>query len=123
MLNQSQKKSKLALTRAKLRSMHSELSYGLSFASKLQRVAIMRRSGSHQPTPDPSFSLRYMRADKGAHVNTRSTREVAVAAHPLPCLLAGMPRNMAIVAGANLGMSYVGAGILDQLPHHTPLHI
>ena len=35
--------------------MHSELSYGLSFASKLQRVATMRLSGSHQPTPDPSF--------------------------------------------------------------------
>ena len=32
------KNSKLALTRAKLRSMHSELSYGLSFAPKLQRV-------------------------------------------------------------------------------------
>ena len=56
MLNQSQKNSKLALTRAKLRSMHSELSYGLSFAPKLQRVASMRLSGSHQPTPDPSFS-------------------------------------------------------------------
>ena len=59
MLNQSQKNSKLALTRAKLRSMHSELSYGLSFASKLQRVATMRLSGSHQPTPDPSFSRKY----------------------------------------------------------------
>ena len=56
MLNQSQKKSKLALTRAKLRSMHSELSYGLSFAPKLQRVATIDLSGSHQPTPDPSFS-------------------------------------------------------------------
>jgi len=59
-MNQSQKNSKLALTRAKLRSnMHSELSYGLSFASKLQRVATMHLSGSHQPTPDPSFSLQY----------------------------------------------------------------
>jgi len=57
LLNQSQKKFKLALTRAKLRSMHSELSYGLSFAPKLQRVATMSLSGSHQPTPDPSFSL------------------------------------------------------------------
>ena len=36
--------------------MHSELSYGLSFAPKLQRVATMSLSGSHQPTPDPSFS-------------------------------------------------------------------
>jgi len=51
------KNSKLALTRAKLRSMHSELSYGLSFAPKLQRVAVIDLSGSHQPTPDPSFSL------------------------------------------------------------------
>jgi len=51
------KNSKLALTRAKLRSMHSELSYGLSFAPKLQRVEIIDLSGSHQPTPDPSFSL------------------------------------------------------------------
>ena len=51
------KNSKLALTRAKLRSMHSELSYGLSFAPKLQRVGTMSLSGSHQPTPDPSFSL------------------------------------------------------------------
>jgi len=59
LLNQSQKKSKLALTRAKLRSMHSELSYGLSFAPKLQRVATIDLSGSHQPTPDPSFSLQY----------------------------------------------------------------
>jgi len=57
LLNQSQKNSKLALTRAKFRSMHSELSYGLSFAPKLQRVASMSLSGSHQPTPDPSFSL------------------------------------------------------------------
>jgi len=57
LLNQSQKNSKLALTRAKLRSMHSELSYGLSFAPKLQRVAVIDLSGSHQPTPDPSFSL------------------------------------------------------------------
>jgi len=56
LLNQSQKNSKLALTRAKLRSMHSELSYGLSFAPKLQRVGTIRLSGSHQPTPDPSFS-------------------------------------------------------------------
>ena len=57
MLNQSQKKSKLlALTRAKLRSMHSELSYGLSFAPKLQRVGVIHISGSDQPTPDPSFS-------------------------------------------------------------------
>ena len=56
-MNQSQKNSKLALTRAKLRSMHSELSYGLSFAPKLQRVAVIDLSGSHQPTPDPSFSL------------------------------------------------------------------
>jgi len=56
LLNQSQKNSKLALTRAKLRSMHSELSYGLSFAPKLQRVAVIDLSGSHQPTPDPSFS-------------------------------------------------------------------
>ena len=39
--------------------MHSELSYGLSFAPKLQRVAVMSLSGSHQPTPDPSFSLKY----------------------------------------------------------------
>jgi len=60
LLNQSQKNSKLALTRAKLRSMHSELSYGLSFAPKLQRVASMRLSGSHQPTPDPSFSQKYV---------------------------------------------------------------
>ena len=37
--------------------MHSELSYGLSFAPKLQRVASMSLSGSHQPTPDLSFSL------------------------------------------------------------------
>jgi len=36
--------------------MHSELSYGLSFAPKLQRVEIIDLSGSHQPTPDPSFS-------------------------------------------------------------------
>ena len=36
--------------------MHSELSYGLSFAPKLQRVATIDLSGSHQPTPDPSFS-------------------------------------------------------------------
>ena len=56
MLNQSQKDSKLALTRAKLRSMHSELSYGLSFAPKLQRVGTIHLSGSDQPTPDPSFS-------------------------------------------------------------------
>jgi len=57
LLNQSQKNSKLALTRAKLRSMHSELSYGLSFAPKLQRVGGIHISGSDQPTPDPSFSL------------------------------------------------------------------
>ena len=37
--------------------MHSELSYGLSFAPKLQRVEIIDLSGSYQPTPDPSFSL------------------------------------------------------------------
>ena len=37
--------------------MHSELSYGLSFAPTLQRVAVIDLSGSHQPTPDPSFSL------------------------------------------------------------------
>ena len=36
--------------------MHSELSYGLSFAPKLQRVATIDLAGSHQPTPDPSFS-------------------------------------------------------------------
>ena len=40
--------------------MHSELSYGLSFAPKLQRVATIDLSGSHQPTPDPSFSLRHI---------------------------------------------------------------
>ena len=56
-MNQSQKNSKLALTRAKLRYMLSELSYGLSFAPKLQRVLGIDLSGSHQPTPDPSFSL------------------------------------------------------------------
>ena len=39
--------------------MHSELSYGLSFAHKLQRVATIDLSGSHQPTPDPSFSQLY----------------------------------------------------------------
>ena len=39
--------------------MHSELSYGLSFAPKLQRVRSIHLSGSHQPTPDPSFSLIY----------------------------------------------------------------
>jgi len=58
LLNQSQKNSELALTRAELRSMHSELSYGLTFAPKLQRVGTIHlSSGSHQPTPDPSFSL------------------------------------------------------------------
>ena len=57
MLNQSQTKSKLALTRAKLRSMHSELSYGLSIAPKLQRVGSIHFPGWDQPTPDPSFSL------------------------------------------------------------------
>ena len=31
--------------------MHSELSYGLSFAPKLQRVLGIDLSGSHQPTP------------------------------------------------------------------------
>ena len=36
--------------------MHSELSYGLSFAPKLQRVGTIHLSGSDQPTPDPSFS-------------------------------------------------------------------
>ena len=36
--------------------MHSELSYGLSFAPKLQRVGVIHISGSDQPTPDPSFS-------------------------------------------------------------------
>ena len=38
--------------------MHSELSYGLSFAPKLQRVGGIHISGSDQPTPvpDPSFS-------------------------------------------------------------------
>jgi len=51
------KNSKLALTCAKLRSMHTELSYGLSFAPKLQRVGGIHISGSDQPTPDPSFSL------------------------------------------------------------------
>jgi len=56
-MNQSQKNSELALTRAELRSMHSELSYGLTFAPKLQRVGTIHLSGSHQPTPDPSFSL------------------------------------------------------------------
>jgi len=66
LLNQSQKKSKLALTRAKLRSVHSELSYGLSFAPKLQRVGSIHIPGwdqgprrpTHPPplSPDPSFS-------------------------------------------------------------------
>ena len=48
----------LALTRAKLRSnsMHSELSYGLSIAPKLQRVGSIHFPGWDQPTPDPSFS-------------------------------------------------------------------
>jgi len=38
--------------------MHSELSYGLSIAPKLQRVGISIHFPSwDQPTPDPSFSL------------------------------------------------------------------
>jgi len=37
--------------------MHSELSYGLSFAPKLQRVGTgsIHIPGWDQPTPDPSF--------------------------------------------------------------------
>ena len=46
----------IALARAKLRSMHSVLSYGLSFAPKLQRVGSIHISGSDQPTPDPSLA-------------------------------------------------------------------
>ena len=37
--------------------MHSELSYGLSIAPKLQRVGSIHILGWDQPTPDPSFSL------------------------------------------------------------------
>jgi len=40
--------------------MHSELSYGLSFASKLQRVGSIHIPGWDQPTPDPSFSRTYL---------------------------------------------------------------
>ena len=36
--------------------MHSELSYGLSIAPKLQRVGSIHIQGWDQPTPDPSFS-------------------------------------------------------------------
>ena len=36
--------------------MHSELSYGLSIAPKLQRVGSIHFPGWDQPTPDPSFS-------------------------------------------------------------------
>ena len=37
--------------------MHSELSYGLLIAPKLQRVGSIHIPGWDQPTPDPSFSL------------------------------------------------------------------
>ena len=36
--------------------MHSELSYGVSIAPKLQRVGSIHIPGWDQPTPDPSFS-------------------------------------------------------------------
>jgi len=64
--------------------MHSELSYGLSFAPKLQRVAVIDLSGSHQPTPDPSFSHVFLGLKKntkkhcahlGRHSVTRTNRQ------------------------------------------------
>ena len=66
------KSSKLALTRAKLRSMHSELSYGLSFAPKLQLVGSIHISGSDQPTPDPSFSLLAANAEDAESLISRA---------------------------------------------------
>jgi len=59
--------------------MHSELSYGLSFAPKLQRVAVIDLSGSHQPTPDPSFSRRLiaLRMD-GDSPALRKIRPIAI---------------------------------------------
>jgi len=74
LLNQSQKNSKLALTRAKLRSMHSELSYGLSIAPKLQRVGSIHISGWDQPTPDPSFSLFRRAGQLGLRFNSKVAR-------------------------------------------------
>ena len=41
--------------------MHSELSYGLSIAPKLQRVGSIHFPGWDQPTPDRSFSLEGIR--------------------------------------------------------------
>ena len=58
--------------------MHSELSYGLSFAPKLQRVGGIHISGSDQPTPDPSFSLLLLR-EAARSAATRHWRQVQVA--------------------------------------------
>ena len=46
--------------------MHSELSYGLSIAPKLQRVGSIHFPGWDQPAPDPSFSHMFISPDPAA---------------------------------------------------------